>query len=93
VGGKRRVCREMKAKLLPVYFRVGMDEEYRRQLATLQDLLAEEAEFLDPVPIGSEATGADALLFSQILGEAYRTAGELKNMQLPVLIVTPPLGR
>jgi hypothetical protein len=82
----------MKARLLPVYFRVGMDEEYRRQLATLQDLLAEEAEFLDPVPIGSEVTGADALLFPQILGEAYRAAGELKNMRLPVLIVTSPFG-
>ncbi|MBC7217019.1 MAG: hypothetical protein H5U36_02365 [Candidatus Caldatribacterium sp.] len=82
----------MKAKLLPVHFSVGMDEEYKKQVATLRELLKEEAEILDPVPLGSTYPEVDALLFPQILGEAYRSVEVIKASRLPVLVVTSPFG-
>ncbi len=82
----------MKARLLPVYFSSGMDEEYRRQITVLRELLGEDAEILDPVPLESGIFHADALLFPQILGEAYRSVGTIKAASLPVLVVTSPFG-
>ncbi|MCS7242041.1 MAG: hypothetical protein N2205_06730 [Candidatus Caldatribacterium sp.] len=82
----------MKARLLPVYFSSGMDEEYRKQVATLRELLREEAEILDPVPLGTQVSESDALLFPQVLGEAYRSVAVLEAYRLPVLVVTSPFG-
>ena len=55
----------MKSRLAPVYFPAGPDSEFNSQLAVLQQLLANEAEFLDPVPLGSELPEADAALLTQ----------------------------
>jgi hypothetical protein len=82
----------MKAKLVPLYFSSGMDEEYRTQLEVVRGLLSEEAEILDPVPVGSRITDGDALLFPQVIGEAYRAAKDLKEMGFPVILVTSPFG-
>ena len=43
----------MKARLIPVYFLSGKNEDFERQLAILKELLAEVADFLDPVSLGS----------------------------------------
>lgn len=82
----------LKAKLLPVYFRAGMDKEYQQQIEVLRTFLAEEVEILDPVPVGSPVFDADAILFPQILGEAYRVAEDIQRMGLPLLVVTSPFG-
>ena len=44
----------MKARLVPVTFQSGVDDEYRAQLANLASLLAGEAEILEPVPLGTQ---------------------------------------
>lgn len=82
----------MKARLLPVYFSAGMDGEYREQLARLREFLKDEAEILDPVLLGNTVPEVDALLFPQILGEAYRSFEAIKAYRLPVLVVTSPFG-
>ncbi len=53
----------MKARLLPVYFTSGMDEEFPGQLRTISDQLAKEAEFLAPVELGKSLPEADAIVF------------------------------
>jgi hypothetical protein len=82
----------MKSKLVPVYFPAGPDSEFHSQLANLRQLLADEAEFLDPVPLGSELPQADAALFPQILGEAYRQGSAFQKLKVPVLVVTSEFG-
>lgn len=82
----------MKARLVPVYFPEGRDEEFDRQLLTLQALLAEEAEFLDPVPLGADLPNAEAALFPQLLGQGYREASAFRTLGLPVLIITSEFG-
>ena len=39
----------MKARLIPVYFMPGKDEDFDRQLENLKELLAEVADILEPV--------------------------------------------
>jgi hypothetical protein len=82
----------MKSKLVPVYFPAGPDSEFHSQLANLRQLLADEAEFLEPVPLGSELPQADAALFPQILGEAYRQGSAFQKLKVPVLVVTSEFG-
>lgn len=82
----------MKARLLPVFFSSGMDEAYRAQVLRLRELLGNEAEILDPVPLGTTVLDVDALLFPQILGEAYRSVAAIAEYHLPVLVVTSPSG-
>ena len=61
----------MKARLVPIYF-PGRDEDFDRQLDTLKTLLADEAEILAPAALGEPLPEAEAVLFPQMLGEAYR---------------------
>lgn len=83
----------MKARLAPVYFDPGRDEDFDTQLDTLKALLAAEAEFLQPVALGeSLPEEADAALFPQLLGEAYRQMAAFKAIDLPLLLVTSEFG-
>ncbi|MGA2974301.1 MAG: hypothetical protein ABSF77_03225 [Spirochaetia bacterium] len=82
----------MKAKLVPVHFKSGMDEEFRRHLAILKDLLANEAEILPPVALGSRLPGADAVVFPQLLGDAFSQLDLLKRTALPCLVLTSDFG-
>ena len=72
--------RIMKARLVPLYFRTGRDDEFEAQLNTLRDLLAEEAKILEPVALDSQLPEAEAALFPQLLGDAYTQVGELKEI-------------
>jgi hypothetical protein len=79
----------MKATLQPMTFNDPPDEEFNKQLASLQDLLREEAEFLEPLPLGADLpAAADAALFPQMLGEAYRRVADFKAIRIPMLVVT-----
>src|SRR6185312_844782 len=82
----------MKSKLAPVYFPSGPDAEFLSQLARLKQLLEDEAEFLEPLPLGGELPDADAALFPQVLGEAYRQGSAFEKLSIPVLIVTSEFG-
>jgi hypothetical protein len=82
----------MKARLVPVYFVQGRDEEFDLQLRRLKDLLADQAEFLDPVPLGDRLPDAEAIIFPQFLGEAYHQVADFKAIHLPILVITSEFG-
>jgi len=82
----------MKARLVPLYFKSGMDDEFKRQLASLKDLLAEEAEMLEPVALGARLPEADAVLFPQLLGDAFKQFDELRKIRMPFVVLTSEFG-
>ena len=71
----------MTARLVPVYFDPGRDQDFDKQLSTLQSLLADSAEILPPVALGQPLPEADAVVFPQLLGEAYRRVADFKALQ------------
>lgn len=81
----------MKAILVPVHFK-GCEGDFDKQLAVLRTLLSDSAEFLAPVPLGGRLPDADAVLFPQLLGEAFRAEAALKKLGLPVLVLTSEFG-
>lgn len=81
----------MKARLLPLYFE-DRDSEFDQQLAILKVQLANDAEFLAEQPLGTALPEAEAIIFPQLLGEAYRRLEEFKAIDLPILTVTSEFG-
>ena len=82
----------MKARLVPVYFVEGRDEDFDLQLARLKELLSNQADFLPPVGLGEPLPKAEAVIFPQFLGEAYHKVGDFKSIQLPILVITSEFG-
>jgi len=82
----------MKAKLVPIYFKTAEDSDFSAQLKKLHELLAEEAEILEPVLLGAKLPETDGVIFPQMLGEAYRVLDKIKNLPQPLLIVTSEFG-
>jgi len=82
----------MKARLVPVYFKAGMDEDFRSQLANLKKLFTDVADFQEPVALGSQFSDADAVVFPQLLGDAFRQIHDLKKIRLPFLVLTSEFG-
>ncbi|WP_455382084.1 hypothetical protein [Salinispira pacifica] len=80
----------MKARLVPVHFGSQPDEDFTRELQALERLLGAEAEFLQPVPIGTTLTASEgnAALFPQMLGSAYRHVADFKKIDIPILVIT-----
>ena len=81
----------MKARLVPIYF-PSRDEDFDRQLDTLKTLLADEAEILAPAALVEPLPDAEAVLFPQMLGEAYRMLADFKAIDLPILVITSEFG-
>jgi hypothetical protein len=82
----------MKARLVPVYFGAKPDEDFVRELNALKALLGTDAEFLSPLPMGAPLSDADAALFPQMLGAAYRHLEDFKKIRLPILVITSEFG-
>ncbi len=82
----------MKARLVPLYLDPGRDSDFDKQLAALHVLLAEEAEILAPVALGSPLPVAEAVIFPQVLGEAYRQVAAFSAIDLPILLITSEFG-
>ena len=83
----------MKATLQPLSFFDTPDEEFARQLDNLRRLLTEEAEFLEPLPLGRAIPEeADGVVFPQMLGEAYRQLADFKALRVPILVATSEFG-
>jgi hypothetical protein len=89
----------MKATLLPLHILPTPDEEFNTQLEALRSLLAEEAELLPPQRLGSSLAaaaemdaGIDAVVFPQMLGEAYRKLGDFAAIRVPILVATSEFG-
>lgn len=81
----------MQPRLVPIYFE-GRDEDFDIQMGHLHNLLDGKAELLDPVPLGAPLPEAEAVLFPQLLGEAYRRVAEIQAIELPILIITSEFG-
>jgi hypothetical protein len=58
----------------------------------LKRLLVAEADFLDPVPLGADLPPADAVIFPQLLGEAYRRLADFKAIAVPIVVATSEFG-
>ncbi len=82
----------MKARLLPVYFQSGRDADFNKQIEKLKALLADEADILEPVALGSPLPAAEAVVFPQMLGDAYKQLADIKAISLPLLIITSEFG-
>jgi hypothetical protein len=82
----------MLAKVVPLFFKQGRDQDFDTQLDLLKELLAEDIEFLPEVGFGDPIPEADAVLFPQILGEAYRQLEDFKKIDIPILIITTEFG-
>ena len=82
----------MKARLVPVSFQSGMDDDFRAQLANLAALLGDAAEILPPVPLGTPLPEADAVLFPQLIGDAFKQLPQLLAVRLPFLVMTSEFG-
>ena len=82
----------MKANIVPIYLRTADDPGFSAQLQKLRELLADEAEILAPVKLGAAVPDADAVIFPQMLGDAFRLAEDFKKLPQPLLIVTSEFG-
>jgi len=82
----------MKTILIPVYFDPGRDENFDKHLRIVKDLLKEDAEFTEPYALGKPLPEADAVIFPQMLGEAYNRIAELKAITLPIMVITSVFG-
>ncbi|HEX9013299.1 MAG TPA: hypothetical protein VF813_07275, partial [Anaerolineaceae bacterium] len=83
----------MKAKLAPVTYQDPNDPDFVKQLGHLRRLLADEAEILAPMVIGAALPAeADAVVFPQMLGAAYRHLADFKAIPLPILVITSEFG-
>jgi hypothetical protein len=58
----------MKAKLVPIYFKTADAPDFSTQLRNLHELLADEAEILEPVLLGAELPETDGVIFPEMLG-------------------------
>jgi hypothetical protein len=82
----------MKAKLVPIYFKTADDPGFSAQLQKLHQLLADEVEFQEPVRLGAKVPDTDAVIFPQMLGQAFRELENIKKLPQPLLIVTSEFG-
>ncbi|MFH1183572.1 MAG: hypothetical protein V1755_00840 [Chloroflexota bacterium] len=82
----------MKARITPIYFKTPDDAEFVAQLQTLKQLLAQDAEILPPVKLGARLPQTDAVIFPQMLGEAYGQLEKIRKLPQPLLIVTSEFG-
>ena len=82
----------MKARLVPICFAEDRDEDFHLQLTRLKDLLADDAGFLDPVPLGKSLPDADGVIFPQFLGAAYRMVDAFKAIEIPIFVITSDFG-
>ena len=78
----------MKARLLPLFFKKDRTEKFDRQLGILRRLLGGEAEFLPAAGLGESLPSCDAVVFPEILGEAYRSVEHFRAIRAPILIIT-----
>ena len=81
-----------KARLVPLYFRSPDDPAFAGQTQRLRELLADQAELLDPVLLGTPLPKADAVVFPELKGDAYRRAKEIQSLDLPILVLTSEFG-
>lgn len=79
----------MKATLVPVFFKRDKTKKFEQQSQYIIEAMANEARVLSPIAIGdSVPPEADAVVFPEILGEAYEYSEVFQNYKVPILILT-----
>ncbi len=82
----------MKAILQPLYFKSGMDNEFKSHLGIVRNFFKDEAHIAEPLELGKLIKDADAVIFPQIIGDAFKQIDLLKKIKLPLLIITSDFG-
>lgn len=89
---RRRTIGSMKTKLVPVSFSTR-DEDFDRQVTHLKQRFRGDIELLSEIRIGSDVPDeADAVIFPQLLGEAYQCLDAFKAFDIPIMIITSEFG-
>src|ERR1035437_676152 len=83
---------QMKARLAPLFFGAADDPELTPQIRRLRELLEDVADVFEPLPIGAQIPDADAVLFPQLIGDAYHRVAEIRALTLPILVLTSEFG-
>jgi hypothetical protein len=81
----------MLPRLLPVRF-PSSDADFDAQLARLHALLGDVAAFLPPIELGATPPECEAVIFPQMLGDAFRHVEEIRALDRPRLVVTSEFG-
>ncbi len=81
----------MLPRLLPVRF-PSHDNGFDLQLANLRVLLGDVASFLEPIDLGQPAPESEAVVFPQMLGDAFREVEALRALNRPRLVITSEFG-
>lgn len=83
----------MPPKLVPVYFQRPDDPEFVKQCDHITDLLSSTAELSSPIKLGMRIPDdADAVIFPQMLGDAFRHLDDFKQIHIPILVITSEFG-
>ena len=82
----------MKAILIPLYFKSGTDADFKNQVIKLRALLDDVALILEPIELGSNLPRADAVIFPQLIGDAFKQIEQLKKIKIPFIVATSEFG-
>ena len=85
----------MKARLVPLYFDAANERErgeFKEQLGRLKEMYGDVAEFLEPVCVGEQLPDADAVVFPQLIGAAFKESESLKKYNKPMIVLTSKFG-
>lgn len=85
----------LKACVVPLWFKETNERErgeYKEQLAVLNELYGDTAEFLPPVCVGDPIPACDAIVFPQLIGAAYSAMDVLKAYDKPAVVITSQFG-
>ncbi len=79
----------MRAQVVPLYFRRDRTEKFDTQRARISHQLGEYLELLPERALGDTIPEeADAVVFPEILGEAYERYQQFAELEVPIIILT-----
>jgi hypothetical protein len=81
-----------RARLVPLHLTAADDPGFAAQTERLRELLEDVADVLEPLPLGAALPDADAVLFPQLVGEAFRRVKEFRALEVPMLVLTSEFG-
>jgi len=85
-----------KAKLVPLCFEAANERErgeFSKQIENLKGMYGDVMEILEPVMVGDAIPPeAQAVLFPQLIGAAFRESDKLKSIDLPFVVLTSRFG-
>ncbi len=83
----------MKVNLTPIYFREPTDPDFVEQLSILKDLLQDHVDLIEPTKLGDTLPiETDAVVFPQMLGDAYKQVEAFESLPQPILVITSEFG-